>query len=209
MKYSIITILVLIPHIYLFAQNEHLINNSAPEIFKEEQNRIKFKDSLRVDFYKKPAIFYIRLEKDREEIRLVDNYEFWNEANNKRYDLRINRPNQFFVDSISDTINIVLKYFDDTLRFNKIEYSWTKNGAYLHFGIITNLESIRKYYNLHKRDEDFNKWTDLGEPYLGLLKNKKLKRYHRKVKNIYFVIVTPRTYGDGIMISLTTINAKK
>lgn len=208
MKQTFILILVSIIQISSFAQNEIQPDSSSTGIYQKEQERIKIQDSLRAEFYKKPATFILSLEKNREPINLSENYQFWIENNNKRHDLRYFSSNQFFVDSIADTISITLIYEEDTLKFTKIEYSWIKNGVYLHFGIIQNLEEVRKYYKMHKSDENFNEWRDLGQPYLRLLKSKKLKRNRRKVGEIIFVVVSPRTYGDGTGIEITSIKPK-
>jgi hypothetical protein len=217
MTKSLISILfLLIVQLDLFAQTEKLSDSLSAEFYKtvkKQEQKIeedrKIRDSLREAFYKEPAIIGLSFEKNNEKIALNNNYDFWIENDGQRNNPKSYDTNQFLADSISDTIAIVFKYEKDTLRFSGIGYGWIKYGAGLRFGIIENLEEIRRIYKEHKRDEDFNEYLDLGQPYLRLIKNKKLKRQKKKIGEIIFVVISPRVYGDGAIMETVTIKPRK
>jgi hypothetical protein len=199
-----------------FAQNDIVIDTVAVEFNNQvkEQERIlahgeKIRDSLEKEFYKQPPVITLSFEKNKKKILLDKNFEFWIEKENKRYNAKGQDSNKFLIDSISDTISVVFRYELDTLKFQNIVYTWIQYGAGFGFGVIDNLEEIRKYYNSNKRDDEFNEWTEIGQPYLRLLKNKKLNRQKRKIGIINFLVVAPRVYGDGTIIEIVTVNPKK
>jgi len=174
-------------------------------IFAEAE---KIEDSLRVEFYKQPHFIDMYFEKNRQNIQLNKDFEFWIEKDNERFNPKFIENNKFLIDSVSDTITLAFRYELDTLKFPNIRHKWMRNGAVLKFGSIENLEKIRKYYQKHKRDEDFNKWIVLGQPYLRLVENKKLKNQKRKIRTIDFVVITPRVYGDGAIMEIVTIKPR-
>lgn len=209
-----LTLALLLLSLDLFAQTNIPTDSLSIALRKTKTLEQKIKecemieDSLREAFYKEPAIITLSFEKNNEKIALCDDYDFWIENKCVRISPKLYAANQYLTDSISDTIALIFTYKNDTIRFSKIGYSWIKNGASLSFGVIENLEEIRKVYQKRKRDEDFNENIDLGDPYLRLLKNKKLKRLKRKIGKILFVVIAPRTYGDGAMMEIVTIKAK-
>jgi len=206
---------LLIVQLDLLAQTDKPSDSLSSEFYKNIKNQEqkieadrRIRDSLCAAFYKEPAIIELSFEKNTEKVTLNNDYEFWIENYNQRINPKSYGTNQFLADSISDTIAIVFQYYKDTLRFSGIKYGWIKYGASLRFGIIENLEDIRKEYSKHKRDEDFNEYLDLGQPYLRLLKNKKLKRQKKKIGDIIFVVVSPRVCGDGAIMEILTIKPK-
>jgi len=176
---------------------------------KEDSILTERNNRLRTEFYSNPPILTLNFEKNKEKIKLSDNFKFWVEVQNKRYDPKRLNVNQFLIDSISDTITVIFVYEKDSLKFKNIKYSWIKYGASLRFGIVENIEQIRSLYKKQKRNEDFDEWSEIGQPYLRFLQDKTIKKIRRKIESIDFLALIPRTYGDGCNFDFVTIKAKK
>jgi hypothetical protein len=176
---------------------------------KEDSIQTERNNRFRTEFYSKPPFLTLYFEKNKEKIQLSDNFKFWVEVQNKRYDPKRVNVNQFLIDSISDTITVAFVYEKDSLKFKNIKYNWIKFGANLRFGIVENIEQIRSLYKKQKRNEDFDEWSEIGQPYLRFLQDKNIKKYRRKIGSIEFLAVIPRTYEDGCNFDIVTIKAKK
>jgi hypothetical protein len=187
-------------------QRVFLLKVKEQDSIISESKRIQ--DSLGIEFYKRPPLLSLTFEKNKEDTPITDNYNLWFENGKKIYYPRRVETNQFLSDSIIDTITIVLNVDFDTLKFANIGYGWIRNGASLKFGIIENIEEIRTFYRRHKRDEDFDEWNDIGQPYLGLIKDKQIKRQKRKIGSIEFLVLTPRVYGDGAILQVVNIKPR-
>jgi hypothetical protein len=195
--------------IWLNAQNDSIIFlNKVREQDRKIADYKGFRDSLRIEFDKQPPIVNIDFEIDKDIIQLSDNYEFWYEKDGLRFNPEIISNHRFLIDTISDTLSFYFKFDMDTLKFLKIGFGWIRNGADFHFGKINDLDKIRNIYKSHKKDEDFNKWTDFGQPYLRILENKKLMHQKRKIRSIDFLIINPNVFGDGAIIDIVNINLK-
>jgi len=203
---SIICLLLL--SISLHAQIDSI--SFMEQIHKQDRKLAEYEriqDSLRIEFFKRPPIIDIGFEIDRTKMELNENFDFWYENGRTLYYPQLIKHGQYLIDSKSDSLTFVLRFEKDTLRFPKIGFNWFRNGANFRFGKIDKLEEIRNYYKKHRKGEDFNKWTDIGQPYLKLLENKKLKRHIRKVKSIHFLIVTPYVFGDPAILEIVNVNS--
>jgi hypothetical protein len=205
-------VLYFIP-IDLLAQVDKLSKERFEKEVKEQDSILalnqKVRDSLRKEFYKSPPIIDLSFELNKQKISLFNNFEFWIENNKQRYFPKTIDANKFLLDSISDTIVVTFKYKTDTLRFPNISYRYIRNGAEFRFGIIENLKEIRRTFKKLKRDYEFNKYTDFGQPYLRIVEDKKIKKQQRKIGNIDFLVIQPRVYGDGTILENVTIKPKK
>jgi len=174
------------------------------QIQKEDSlNRIerdRINDSLEIEFYKQPRLLIINFEKNKQNIQLADNFKFWIEKGNNRYYEKAIELNKFQFDSISDTISIVFVYEIDTIRFLNICYSRIKYGADIRIGLADNLNELRTYYESRKKDRDFDEYSEIGEPYLSILENKKLK--HSKNNRFQFLILTSRKFENPDILEL-------
>jgi len=211
-SYILIIFFLLFLRSNIFSQihnvNDNIENTNLNDLRKQDSIQRIRNDSLRKDFYSQPPFLTLSLEINREQVQLSNNFEFWIEKNGKQYIPTQIETNKFLLNSELDTMSIVFIYEQDSLRFENIKHRYITNGANLRFGLIENLEQIRSYYNRLKKDEDFDEWTELGEPYLGLLKDKQNKKQKRKIGKIYFLGLYPRYYGDGINIMIVNIKAK-
>ena len=210
--FLLITLILIFTNTEIFSQSL-IVNDSVKRNYLNDlriQDSIyKVKnDSLRKEFYSKPPYLTLNLEINKEKIRLSENFEFWVEVKGKKYfPIRV-ETDKFLSTCIADTMKIVFVYEQDSLIFENVAYRLIQHGAYFKFGIIENLEQIRSYYYENKKDEDFDEWAELGEPYLGLLKDKKLKRQKRKIGKIQFLGLYPRNYGDGMNFTFVHIKAR-
>ena len=181
------------------------------KVYKQDRKLAEYErtqDSLRTEFIKRPPIVDIGFEIDRQKIELKENFDFWYEKNGTRFCPQEINNKQFLVDTISDTLSFVLRFEMDTLRFTNIGFGWIRNGADFRFGKVEKLDEIRNYYKKHRNDEDFNKWIDIGQPYLRLIENKKLKRQISKVRSIHFLVITPYVFGDPAIMEIVNVNPK-
>lgn len=214
MKLKLIFILIALTSISgLFPQIPIARDSSKSEYlrkFQIEDSLLTESDKFhRKEFYSKPPYLTIFFENNKEKINLSDNFKFIIEIQNKQIVPKRISDNQFITDSISESMTVCFIFSKDSLRFENIKYKWIKYGATLRFGIIRNIEEIRSFYRKQKRNEDFDEWSEIGQPYLRLLQDKSIKKQKRKIESIIFLGVIPRTYGDGFNYSMVKILAKK
>lgn len=182
----------------LFSQTDY--TSFWKKVAEDEKH---YKDSCRIEFAKRPPVIDIGFEIDRQIIELKKNFDFWYEKDGVRhFPIKVNRG--YLIDSIGDCLTFIFRYKKDTMKFEDIK--WYRNGAEFRFGKIEKLNKIRNYYIKNSNDEGYKFWSNAEEPYIMLAENNKLKEIQDNIRSIYFLVIYPEVYGDGVVITITKPN---
>ena len=208
MRYSIIVMLTMISWTICSAQSADSVT-----IKRRLERQAKAKhldDSLSATFYSTPAYFKISFELDHKQTSIPDNAEFYATNGQANFKSRKTGQDTFEFDELPDSVKFVFEFDTIKLTTGFEKKKFYKNGAGLRFGYFDNVLELKKQWDKGKKDEDFDEWTDIRQPYLDIIKNKKIIKAAQKgkIRPIEFVAFSPRVYGDGVTHTFQNVKLK-
>jgi hypothetical protein len=168
------------------------------------------RDSLEAIFNSVPPFYKITLELNHQRTTIPDGARFYATNGQQTYESKKTEDDKFVFDSLPDSVKFGLLFDSIKLETDFIKRKFYKNGAALRFGYYDNVLELKQKWDKGKRDEDFDELTEIGEPYLGAVKDKKLIKAakRRQIRPIEFVSVSPRTFGDGVIHTYQNVRLK-
>jgi hypothetical protein len=168
------------------------------------------RDSLETVFYSTSPFFKVSLELNHDRALTPANLHFYATDGIKKYEPKnIGDDKYEFVD-LPDSIKFGLEFDTIKIETGFIKEKFYKNGAGLRFGYFDNVLAIKKKWDKGKKSDDFDEWTEIREPYLDIIKDKKIIKAARqnKIRPIEFISFAPRVYGDGVLQTFRNIRLK-
>lgn len=208
MKKNLFILIILFSYFSCYAQQVDSL--SSTRFINEINYNGKLRDSLEKVFNSHPPYFSVKLEINQKEIQIPNNVKFYMlDGKNKSYPEKIDKNGLLF-SKLPDSAKFVLEWDTINIETGTIMKNQYNYGASLKFGYYDNILELRNLWEKNKKNEDFDEYTDIGQPYLRVLKNKKLLRAAKRkvIKPIEFVVFYPKSYGDGIMITFENIKVK-
>jgi len=170
-------------------------------IFEIKWKRVE--DSLCKAFYDRPKFITLTYEKNGKEQK-IKNDKFIISINGQGREIKPDTLNKYPIDFVVDTsqeIILTLNIGNKSIQQKLSRSTEIINGATITFGIITDIyKQERKGIRKPKNEDDELTKTDVL--YNSLLNDKKIKELitQKKIKNIQYVIVIPRVFGDGMIM---------
>ncbi|QNR85404.1 hypothetical protein H9N25_02665 [Pedobacter riviphilus] len=205
MKKNLFILIIFFSYLSSYAQQVDSL--SITGFINEINYNRKLIDSLEKVFNSQPPYFSVTLENNQKEVQIPNEIKFYIlDGMNKSYPEKIDK-NRFLFSKLPDSAKFVLEWDSISIETGIIKKKQYNYGASLKFGYYDNILELRNLWEKNKKNEDFDEYTNIGQPYLRAIKNKRLlKAAKRKViKPIEFVMFYPRSYGDGIVITFENI----
>lgn len=170
----------------------------------------RHRDSLEAIFNSVPPFYKITLELNHERTTIPDDAKFYATNGEQPFEPRRKEDDKFMFDNLPDSVRFGLQFDSMKLETGFVKSKFYKNGGELRFGYYDNILELKQRWEKGKKDENFDEWTEIGDPYLAAIKNKKLIRAAKKGKigPIEFVSMSPRTYGDGVTHTFQKVRLK-
>jgi hypothetical protein len=175
--------------------------------YKKSERR---RDSLETVFNSTPAWFEISWELNHKKSPIPGNAKFYATDGKLIYESKKTDDHKYDFGDLPDSAKFGLRIDSIELETGFIKKKFYKNGAVVRFGYYDNILDLKAQWDKGKKDEGFEEWTEIGEPYLSDLKNKKLMKAAKRkiIKPIEFVSLSPRTFGDGVVHTYQKIKLK-
>lgn len=169
----------------------------------------KRRDSLEVIFNSTHNYFEIALELNHENVPITDNIQFYATDGKTTYQAIEIDNEKFEFKYLPDSVKFGLEFDSIKLETEFIKRNFYKNGARLRFGYFDNILELKEKWESGQHEDDFNGWRQT-EPYLDIIKNKKVVKAARrnKLRPIEFIVYSPTVFGDGINITYKTFRPK-
>ncbi|WKZ58845.1 MAG: hypothetical protein QY309_13310 [Cyclobacteriaceae bacterium] len=177
----------------------------------ERSEKLKrHRDSLETIFNSVPPFYKITLELNHQQTTIPDGARFYATNGQQTYESKKTEDDKFMFDNLPDSVKFGLQFDSIKLETGFVKSKFFKNGAGLRFGYYDNILELKQKWDKGKKDEDFDEWTEIGDPYLTAIKDKKLIRAAKKgqIRPIEFVSVSPRTFGDGVIHTYQNVRLK-
>jgi hypothetical protein len=170
----------------------------------------KVHDSLEAIFYSIPPFFKITLEVNHEKATIPDNSKFYATDGRNIFEPKKSDIDQYEFGDLPDSVKFALAFDTIKIETGFIKEKFYKNGAGLRFGYFDNVLELKRQWDKRKKDEDFDEWIEIREPYLTAVKDKKIIAAAKKgkIRPIEFVAFAPRVYGDGVIHTFRNIRLK-
>lgn len=174
----------------------------------EKANRQR--DSLEVIFNSVPPFYKITLELNHQRTTIPDDARFYATNGQQTYEPKKTEDDKFMFDNLPDSVKFGLQFDSIKLETGFVKSKFFKNGAGLRFGYYDNILELKEKWDKGKKDENFDEWANIGDPYLAAIKDKKLIKAAKKgqIRPIEFVSVSPRTFGDGVIHTYQNVRLK-
>lgn len=208
MKKSLYIIIALLSYFCSYGQKADSLPYS--KFVKEINENKKLKDSLEKAFYGNPPCFSIKLEINQKNQTIPQSAKFYILDNATKIYSKAIGENRYQLLILPDSGKFVLEWDSVKIETGTIKKTQYNHGADFKFGYYDNILDIRSLWESNRKNDDFDEYTNIGQPYLRALKNKKLLRAAKRkiIKSIEFVIFNPRAYDDGIVITFENIKMK-
>lgn len=167
-------------------------------------------DSLEIIFNSVPPFYKITLELNHVRTTIPDNAKFYATNGQHIFESRKTEDEKYVFEDLPDSVKFGLQFDSIKLETGFVKEKFYKYGARLRFGYYDNILELKQRWDTGKKDEDFDEWAEIGDPYLTALKDKKLIKAakRRQIRPIEFISVSPRTFGDGVIHTYQNVRLK-
>ncbi|MBA4145071.1 MAG: hypothetical protein C0523_04850 [Cytophaga sp.] len=147
---------------------------------------------------------------NHKETIIPDKAKFYATSGAKNFKSRRIGQNKYEFDYLPDSVKFVFEFDAIRVATGFEKKTFYKNGAELRFGYFDNVLELKKQWDKGKKDEDFDEWTEIRQPYLDIIKNEEIIRAAKKgkIQQIEFVEFSPRVYGDGVAHTFQNVRLK-